>query len=151
MYNNTASAIRQINCVDHLVILFICLRAKFGKIIDCFLNVRFKLLTALLIIVLSVSSTIHNARAVDVLDTVLDTLEGLTCETNGVGNLLRSEFSHTCIPASFFTFLIANIVSPGLYANTFLRVTINDDELFSGACDRGNRIDFNDQKLSFSM
>jgi len=151
MYNNTASTIRQINCVNHLVVLFIYLRIKFEKIVGCFLNIRFKLITALLIIVLSVSSNVHNARAADVLDTILDTLEGLTCETNGVGNLLRSEFSHTCIPASFFTFLIANIVSPGLYANTFLRVTINDDELFPGACDRGNRIDFNDQKLSFSM
>ena len=95
--------------------------------------------------------TARPAKAKDVLDTILDTLTGLTCETQGIGNLLRSEFTHTCIPASFFTFLVANIVSPGLYANTFLRVTINDKELFPGACDRGNRIDFNDQKLSFGM
>lgn len=95
--------------------------------------------------------TARSAKAKDVLDTILDTLTGLTCETQGIGNLLRSEFTHTCIPASFFTFVVANIVSPGLYANTFLRVTINDKELFPGACERGNRIDFNDQKLSFGM
>ena len=73
--------------------------------------------------------TARPAKAKDVLDTILDTLTGLTCETQGIGNLLRSEFTHTCIPASFFTVLVANIVSPGLYANTFLRVTINDKEL----------------------
>ena len=48
------------------------------------------------------------------LDTILDTLTNLTCETQGVGNLLRTEFSHTCIPAPFFTFVIANVISPGL-------------------------------------
>ncbi len=96
-------------------------------------------------------ATVRSAKAKDVLDTILDTLTGLTCETQGIGNLLRSEFTHTCIPASFFTFLVANIVSPGLYANTFLRVSINDKEMFPGACERGNRIDFNDQKLSFGM
>ena len=96
-------------------------------------------------------ATVRSAKAKDVLDTILDTLTGLTCETQGIGNLLRSEFTHTCIPASFFTFLVANIVSPGLYANTFLRVSINDEEMFPGACTRGNRIDFNDQKLSFGM
>ena len=95
--------------------------------------------------------TARPAKAKDVLDTILDTLTGLTCETQGIGNLLRSEFTHTCIPASFFTFLVANIVSPGLYANTFLRVTINDKELLPGACDRGNRIDFNDQKFLFTF
>lgn len=85
------------------------------------------------------------------LDTILDTLTNLTCETQGVGNLLRTEFSHTCIPAPFFTFVIANIISPGLYANTFLRVYINDKELFPRTCTRGNRIDYYDQKLSFSL
>ncbi len=87
----------------------------------------------------------------NVLDTILDTLTNLTCETQGVGNLLRTEFSHTCIPASFFTFAVANIISPGLYANTFLRVYINDKELFPRTCTRGNRIDYYDQKLSFSL
>ena len=59
------------------------------------------------------------------LDTILDTLTNLTCETQGVGNLLRTEFSHTCIPAPFFTFAIANIISPGLYANTFRSLTFD--------------------------
>lgn len=93
----------------------------------------------------------NNAKAADTMDTVIDTLTNLTCETQGVGGLLRSEFSHTCIPAPFFTFLVANLVSPGLYANTLLRVKINDSDLFPGACTRANRIEFTDQKLSFAM
>ncbi|MDC0864538.1 type IV secretion system protein [Rickettsiaceae bacterium] len=84
-------------------------------------------------------------------NTIFDTLSSITCETQGVGDLLRTEFSHTCIPASFFSFVVANIVSPGLYANTLLRVNMNDKEMFPNNCDRSNRIDFNDQKLSFSM
>lgn len=118
---------------------------------DFLLMLCSKFVIFLTIIVFINVSTIRAAKAKDVLDTILDTLTGLTCETQGVGNLLRSEFTHTCIPASFFTFLVANIVSPGLYANTFLRVSINDEEMFPGACERGNRIDFNDQKLSFGM
>ncbi|MFU7502319.1 MAG: hypothetical protein ACE1S7_02490 [Candidatus Tisiphia sp.] len=70
----------------------------------------------------------------------------MTCETQGIGDLLRTEFSHTCIPASFFTFAVANIISPELYANTMLRLKINDHELFDGdypggQCARNNKID----------
>jgi type IV secretion system protein VirB6 len=90
------------------------------------------------------------------LDTIIDILSGLTCETQGVGDLLRTEFSHTCIPASFFTFAIANIVSPGVYANNMLRLKINDHELFDedfpgGQCARNNRIDPEDPKLTFAL
>jgi type IV secretion system protein VirB6 len=82
---------------------------------------------------------------------IVNILENLTCETQGVGDLLSSEFSHTCIPAPFFTFLVANLVSPGLYANTVLRLKINDDELFPNACGRNNRIDPNNPVLSFGI
>lgn len=92
-----------------------------------------------------------NAEEGGTLDTILDTLTSLTCETQGIGNLLRSEFTHTCIPRSLFTFAIANIISPGVYANTFLRLTINDEELFPGACKRQNRAEFNDPRISFGM
>jgi len=143
--------IRQINLIGHLMMPPVFLRIIFIKFLSFFLKIRAKLLSFAFILILSMIGMTHNARGEDALDTILNTLESLTCETEGVGNLLRTEFSHTCIPAPFFTFLIANIVSPGLYANTFLRVNIHDDELFPGACERGNRIDFSDQKLSFSM
>ncbi|WP_341747913.1 type IV secretion system protein [Candidatus Tisiphia endosymbiont of Dascillus cervinus] len=101
---------------------------------------------------------IHNSYAEEkgTLDTITGILLGLTCETQGVGDLLRTEFSHTCIPASFFTFAVANIISPGLYANTMLRLKINDHELFDGdypggQCARNNKIDPNDPKLTFAF
>ena len=112
-----------------------------------FTNIRSFL--AILLIFLHINML--SARAEDTMDTIIDTLSNLTCETMGVGDLLRSEFSHTCIPAPFFTWLVANLVSPGLYANTMLRVKINDKDMFPGSCARANRIDFNDQKLSFAM
>lgn len=106
-------------------------------------------------------TVIHNSDAEEpkpkgTLDTIIDILSGLTCETQGIGDLLRTEFSHTCIPASFFTFAVANIISPGLYANTMLRLKINDHELFDGdypggQCARNNKIDPNDPKLTFAF
>ena len=85
------------------------------------------------------------------LDTIFDTLTSLTCESQGIGNLLREEFTHTCVPTPMLTFLVANIVSPGAYANTFLRLAINDKELFPDACKRANRIEYDDQKISFGL
>ncbi|MGX6959859.1 MAG: type IV secretion system protein [Rickettsia endosymbiont of Pentastiridius leporinus] len=96
------------------------------------------------------------AHADNVLDSIKDTLDNLTCETQGVGDLLRSEFSHTCIVAPFFTFAVMNLVSPILYMNTFLRLKINDDELFKtqfpeGQCARQNRVDPNKLELNFGL
>lgn len=85
------------------------------------------------------------------LDTIFDTLTSLTCETQGIGNLLRSEFSHTCIAESLFTYAVANIVSPGLYANTFLRLTMRDEEMFPGNCSMPKRASFDDPRISFGM
>ena len=129
--------------------------------LSLFALVRHQLLKFCFVIILIMTSLNHVAIAVEgegegeessnELDTILDKFQGLSCETDGIGNLLRTEFTHTCIPAPFFTFVIANAISPGLYASAFLRLTINDDEMFPGACERGNRIDFNDQKLSFAM
>ncbi len=103
--------------------------------------------------------------AQDTIDTTVKILQNLTCETQGIGDLLRSEFSHTCIAAPFSTFAIANIVSPILYPNMILRLKINDTELFgipsdpsaglnaniSSPCARQNRIDYNKQEISFGL
>jgi type IV secretion system protein VirB6 len=94
---------------------------------------------------------VQGVKAESTMETIFDNLQSITCETEGIGDLLKPEFAHTCIPAPFFTFLIANIVSPGLYANTLLRLHMNDDELFPGACYRENRADFSDPRISFSM
>lgn len=92
----------------------------------------------------------------DALTSIVNVLESLTCETENVGSLLRNEFSHTCIPAPFFTFAIANIISPGFYPMMMLRLKINDKELFEdiypdGQCARSNRVDPNDPKITFAL
>ncbi|MGI4775868.1 MAG: type IV secretion system protein [Janthinobacterium lividum] len=110
------------------------------------------LLIALTLKIVSATQTFANDIATTE-DTIINTLDNITCETQGVGDLLRSEFSHTCIPAPFFTFLIANIVAPGTYANTVLKLKINDDNLdyLVGSCLRDNRIDYTDQKITFGL
>lgn len=111
-----------------------------------------KLLRTLLLsfILLSIAPT--RAKA-DIMDDITKVLDNIVCETQGVGGLLRSEFSHTCIPAPFFSFAVANVVSPGPYIVTLLRLKLNDSELplVKGACLRKNRIEFHDQKLSFYL
>ncbi|MCC8418099.1 MAG: type IV secretion system protein [Rickettsia endosymbiont of Glossina mortisans submortisans] len=103
---------------------------------------------------------VTKTHAKDTLDSIIDTLSGLTCETQGVGDLLRSEFSHTCIVAPFFTFAVMNLVSPVLYTNTFLKLKINDNDLFNdnnfgnfpgGQCTRENRIDPKNPELRFAL
>ncbi|AFC70465.1 TrbL/VirB6 family protein [Rickettsia australis] len=99
-------------------------------------------------------------HADNTLDSIVDILSGLTCETQGVGDLLRTEFSHTCIVAPFFTFAAMNLVSPVLYMNTFLKLKINDSDLFNdsnfgnfpgGQCTRENRIDPKNPELHFAL
>ncbi|ADE29612.1 Virb6 [Rickettsia prowazekii str. Rp22] len=99
-------------------------------------------------------------HAKDTLDSIIDILSGLTCETQGVGDLMRTEFSHTCIVAPFFTFAVMNLVSPVLYMNTFLKLKINDSDLFNdsdfgnfpgGQCTRANRIDPKNPELRFAL
>lgn len=103
---------------------------------------------------------VTKTHAKDTLDSIIDILSGLTCETQGVGDLLRSEFSHTCIVAPFFTFAVMNLVSPVLYMNTFLKLKINDSDLFNdsnfgnfpgGQCARENRIDPKNPELRFAL
>ncbi|KDO03141.1 TrbL/VirB6 family protein [Rickettsia tamurae] len=103
---------------------------------------------------------VTKTHAKDTLDSIVDVLSGLTCETQGVGDLLRSEFSHTCIVAPFFTFAVMNLVSPVLYMNTFLKLKINDKDLFNdskfgnfpgGQCTRENRIDPKNPELRFAL
>lgn len=105
----------------------------------------------MLSIILSITSTQSILADEDIKDSIINALTSLNCETQGVGDLLRSEFSHTCIPAPFFTFLVANIVAPLTYSNTMLRLKINDDDLFPGACERKNRIDPDDPMISFAL
>ncbi|QQV74613.1 hypothetical protein H6P87_00149 [Rickettsia tillamookensis] len=103
---------------------------------------------------------VTKTHAKDTLDSIVDILSGLTCETQGVGDLLRTEFSHTCIVAPFFTFAVMNLVSPVLYMNTFLKLKINDSDLFNdsnfgnfpgGQCTRENRIDPKNPELRFAL
>ncbi|ABV74488.1 TrbL/VirB6 plasmid Conjugative transfer protein [Rickettsia akari str. Hartford] len=103
---------------------------------------------------------VTKSHAEDTLDSIVDILSGLTCETQGVGDLLRTEFSHTCIVAPFFTFAVMNLVSPVSYMNTFLKLKINDGDLFNdsnfgnfpgGQCTRENRIDPKNPELRFAL
>ncbi len=135
---------------------------KFSRMLQSSRKVLFygaKTFVRILILCSTLNFTIiHNSYAEEkgTLDTIIDILKGLTCETQGIGDLLRTEFSHTCIPGSLLSFATANIISPGVYANTMLRLKINDHELFDksypgGQCARRNRIDPKDPKLTFAF
>lgn len=97
------------------------------------------------------TTTNGNANDDSTFKTIMNTLESITCEHQGGSNLLRAEFTHTCVPDPFSTFVVANIVSPGLYPSVLLRLAINDPTLFPNSCKSNNRIDFYDQKISFGI
>jgi type IV secretion system protein VirB6 len=99
-----------------------------------------------------------------VLETIVDTVSHLSCQTQGVGDLLRSEFAHTCVPAPFFSFAIYNLLSPGIFVNSMLCLKINDESLFpgndkkvldvpfpGGSCTRQNRLDPENPVISFAF
>ncbi len=97
-----------------------------------------------------------NADAKEVLDDIISTLSNLTCETQGIGNLLRSEFSHTCLSGAFFSYAVASTMSPGIYTMMLLRLKINDDDLFAskfpkGQCTKPNRADPNNPMITFAL
>jgi type IV secretion system protein VirB6 len=133
---------------------------------------RLKVLFIRLILTYACYSSTNIYAQQTALETIVDTLTRLTCQTQGVGDLMRSEFSHTCIPAPFSTFAVYNIVSPGLFINTMLALKLNDDSLFpgndspqgkdqeqqprdvpfsGGACARKNRISYKDPVISFAL
>jgi type IV secretion system protein VirB6 len=98
------------------------------------------------------------------LDTIVDTVSHLNCQSKGVGDLLRSEFAHTCVPAPFFSLAVYNLVSPGIFVNSMLCLKINDESLFpgndsrasdvpfpGGSCTRQNRIDSKNPVISFAF
>ncbi|MDG1437076.1 MAG: type IV secretion system protein [Rickettsiaceae bacterium] len=83
------------------------------------------------------------------LDETVNVIENLSCETQGVGNLLRTdEFAHTCIPIPVATYVIYDLFSFGQYRNFVLRLDLKGN---NNTCNREERIDFKDKKLSFTM
>lgn len=83
------------------------------------------------------------------LEDTVDAIENISCETQGVSNLLRTdEFAHTCIPIPVFTYAVYDLFSLGMYSNFVLRLDLKGD---NNTCNREERIDFKDKKLSFTM
>lgn len=129
---------------------------KYSKLFEAVNNIVKVALMYLVICLLPMQNSIAEEPPPDALDSIIHTLENLTCETENVGSLLRNEFSHTCIPAPFFTVAIASIVSPGFYPMMMMRLKIDDKELFGdiypdGQCARMNKVDPNDLKLTFAL
>jgi type IV secretion system protein VirB6 len=119
-----------------------------------FLNLKRLLSLVISIIFISFAFNIKNAYPATIQeqnDEAVSILENLTCEVSGLDNLLRSEFSHTCISAPFSDFVIANMLSPGVYVSVLLRLKINDQDLFPNSCSKENRLDPFDPKISFGF
>ncbi|NRB10336.1 MAG: type IV secretion system protein [Rickettsiaceae bacterium] len=104
-----------------------------------------------LIIIIILQTTI--AKADSDLDTIASTLENLTCETQGVGDLIRREDSHTCVPAPFSSYAIASIISPGLFPVFLLHLKLHDPDLedIEDSCLRENRVDFDTREMTFYL
>jgi type IV secretion system protein VirB6 len=65
----------------------------------------------------------------DFIQLVVDQLLGATCYSRNIGTLLFNQDSHSCTYEDVPSDIIANIISPGLFANTMNKLKINDDKL----------------------
>ena len=99
----------------------------------------------------------NNASALPkAINDLIDGLTELTCETQGIGDLvvgtfLRGAYSHTCIQEPFATFAVALIISPIFYPFALLRLKINEDRLFKGACDDSQRAEYKNPRIDFAF
>ena len=92
-------------------------------------------------------------RPVGVKANVLDALMSLTCETQGLGDLLTTEYAHTCIPDALSTMYVADLISPGIYTGVITRLKIGFDKLdyTDGQCTRKNRASNINPTITFGM
>lgn len=86
----------------------------------------------------------------DVLDEISDTLANITCETEGVGELLRVSNAHTCMTTSLTAELLKSVTGIS-YFNTLLKLKIRDEELFPDSCSIKNRLDPNNPRITFAI
>jgi type IV secretion system protein VirB6 len=103
---------------------------------------------SVLMIFVSINQNIAKADAITDIVQVISTL---TCETEGIGNLLTGPFTHTCIQEAFSTMVVGSLVSPGIYPAMMLRLRIDDDNVKPGNCLRRNRADPARPSLTFGM
>ena len=92
-------------------------------------------------------------QATDVFNTIVDQLTRITCETTTVGELLRNQYTHTCIRSNFSVFSVIKKVfqSQGMYLLAFLKLAIHDEEILPENCTYKNRADPKDLKLKFAL
>jgi type IV secretion system protein VirB6 len=134
------------------IALSIALRLLWVKVALISFTKSLKYIVSLFAIILTLYTPYSYAGEIeDRNEEAMEIYENLTCETAGVGDLFRTEFSHTCITAPFFDFLIASILSPGLYVLAVLKLKINDDVLFPSSCARENRINPHKPKITFGI
>lgn len=104
----------------------------------------------LAILIIAVNIQISSARA-SAFGEVIDTLMNLTCETEGIHNLLMEPYTHSCIQDTFMTYIVSAAISGGIHTSMMLRLRLDDDKVFPGNCLRANRADPNNPTISFGM
>ena len=89
----------------------------------------------------------------DVLADVINVLTSLTCETQGVGELLTYDQAHSCVPMALSSIAIATIISPAIYLPLMLKLKIGFDELtfLEGNCKRANRANPANPQINFAL
>ena len=88
---------------------------------------------------------------VEKINNIIDTLFSLTCETQGVGDLLRGRYSNTCIKSDVFTITKDAFMSIGMSFSAMLITHMNDKDLLPENCLFKNRADYTNPKIDFSF
>ena len=88
---------------------------------------------------------------VEKINSIIDKLTSLTCETQGLGDLIRGRYSNTCIKSDVFTMTKDAFMSIGMSFSAMLVTHMNDKDLFPENCSFKNRADYTNPKIDFSF
>lgn len=102
------------------------------------------------LIIFGLNISIFSARATTVKE-VTDVLSKLTCETEGIHNLLMEPNTHTCIQDSFMTYVVSSLISGGIHTSMMLKLRLDDDKILPGNCLRQNRANPENPNISFGI
>lgn len=102
------------------------------------------------ILFISLNFQISSARASSFSE-VTEILSRLTCDTEGIHNLLMEPYTHSCIQDTFMTYLVSSLISGGIHTTMMLRLRLDDDNILPGNCLRANRANPNNPTISFGL
>ncbi len=88
-----------------------------------------------------------------IVKSTMDMLIGMSCFNESFVALFLNDMSNTCTKEGVVSPIIGQILSPGMFSNTIIKLKINYDDIASlkGKCKKSKRPSYYEQKISFAV